>query len=108
MCYPSANDLELSYLQHLVACLVFELENLDIGNQLDDNTIICIRTLVHATPASVMKLVDYLHSHPQDRQDNETYTYAFPFIQWLKPGSTIPPEFYTLPPCRQKLTSQRE
>jgi hypothetical protein len=107
MCHPSANDLELSHLQRLLACLVFELEDLEMGDLLDDNTVICIRTLIHQAPASVMKLVEYLHTHPQDRQDNETYTYAFPFMQWWKSGA-IPPDVYLIPSCKQRLTSQRE
>ena len=110
MCHPSRDDLELDYLRHLLACLVFELEDLEIGSdqQLDDNTVICVRSLIHLAPESVMKLVGYLHDHPEDRQQGEAYTYAFPFMRWWKPGAAIPPEDYLIPPCRQRLRGQRE
>jgi hypothetical protein len=107
MCHPSAEDLELHYLRRLLACLVFELQDLEVGEQLYDNDVICIRTLIHQAPKSVMELVKYLHDHPDDREDDKTYTYAFPFMQWWKPGGA-PPEAYLIPPCRQTLTGQRD
>ncbi len=108
MCHPSANDLELEYLRHLVACLVFELEDLEMGEELDDNTVICIQALLHRAPVSVMKLVEYIHRHPEDRQGSETYSYAFPFMQWIKPGAALSPDEYIIPPCERKLISDRE
>jgi hypothetical protein len=91
--------LERDELLRLLACFIFEVQVIWLGEGIDDDnhqtdakTVLDhLENLIKYAPPAVMELVEHLRENPPTKykDDSAIYGYTFPFIQWHCPNDHL-------------------